>query len=172
MKKMMAMMMAMAMAFSVAACGGGEEAPAAPTLVEKQFGEYVTMMIPDDCQDMVEQEGMVGIPGPGYSVVVSDPYEEELLAADVTEELALELVAAEKENAKIVDFQNPVEVDGTEAVIFTVDEGNGNTQTFVILYYMLDDVMQQQMICYTYTTDGDTTLKTSLDEVIGSIKIG
>ena len=168
MKKFLAMMMAMAMAFSVAACGGEE----APTLVEKQFGEYVTMMVPDDCQDMVEQEGMLGLPGPDYSVVVADPYEADLLAADITEDIALQLITGEKENAEIVDFQNPVDVDGTEAVIFTVAEDDGDTQTFVILYYMLDDVMQEQIICYTYTTGANSSLETSMDEVIGSIKIG
>ena len=169
MKKVLAMMMALALACSVAACGG-EEASAEVTLVEKQFGEYITMMIPDDYGDMVEQETMVGVPGPDYSVVVAAPYEADLVAADVTEEVALEVIA--EKNAEILDFQNPAEVDGTEAVIFTVAEDDGDTQTFVILYYMLDDVLQEQIICYTYTTGANSSLEANLDEVIDSITIG
>lgn len=176
MKKFLAMMMAMMMVFSAAACGGGEEeaAPAEPAMVEISNG-YVTMMIPEAYDEVQQMDGMVGAGGPGGSAVISDPVEADIAAADVTEDLILMLVSESYSDVEMLGFDNPVDIDGTEGVC-AVMTGTSNdmdlTLTFLMAFYMLDDVMYEQNICIAYETGYDTDMETYLIDVVDSIVIG
>ena len=177
MKKFLAMMMAMMMAFSVAACGGGEEAaPAEPTMVELSNG-YVTMMVPEAYSDVQQMEGMVGAGGPGGSVIISDPIEADIAAADVTEEVMLMLAGDSYPDVEMLAFENPSEVDGTEAVYASMKGTNAtsgleHTMEYFMVFYMLDDVLNMQNICVMYQAGEGADMETYLDDVVSSIKVG
>ena len=178
MKKFLAMMMAMMMAFSMAACGG-EEAPAEEpeiTMVEVN-NDYVTMMVPESFSDIQELEDMIGAGGEGGSFVISDAMASDATAADVTEDIMLEMIGEAYEDVEMLEFENPMDVDGTEAVyakLTGTDAENGVEMTlvYVMAFYMLDDVIHDQDICITYQSGEGTDMEVCLDDVIDSIRIG
>ena len=176
MKKLFALMMTMMMAFGVAACGG-EETPTEPesSLVMQEVGD-LSMLAPDDYDEFGEYEGYCGAPGPGSSIIVADPFEADVTAADITEDVVADMVYSAYPDAVVLEYENPVEIGGTESVRFTIEgtsaeDGAENTVTYVLMFYMIDDVVYEQDVCFTYRTGEDTSLETNLDEIIDSITI-
>ncbi|MDO4531186.1 MAG: hypothetical protein Q4C06_04320, partial [Bacillota bacterium] len=121
-------------------------------------------------------EGVIGAPGPGSSIIVADPWVADVAAADITEADITEMVKESYPDAVVLEYENPVEVGGTEAVTFTIEgaheDGGKNTVTYVLLFYMMDDVMYEQDLCFTYRTGEGTSLEAAMPEIIDSITIG
>lgn len=179
MKKFLAMMMAMMMVFGAAACGGGEEAPVEELEVSmiELSNEYISMMIPEDYSDVQDLEGMVGAGGPGASIIIADPAVADLEVSDITEDAILMMAGDAYPDAELVEFENPVNIDGTDAVYATIkgtnaDNGMELTVTYILVFYMLDDVLHEQDICFTYQAGEGTALEANLDEVVNSITVG
>ena len=174
MKKLFAMAMTIMMAFSFASCGGEETTET--SLVMQEAG-MVSMLLPDDFEPMAQYEGYYGAPGPNCSVVVSDPVVADVFAEDITADAVPGMVQGAYPDAVVLEYENPVEIGGTEAVYITIEgtsiqEGDVNTVTYVLLYYMMDDVMYEQDLCFTYRTGENTSLETNMAEIIDSITIG
>lgn len=179
MKKFFAMMMAMALAFSAAACGGEEAAPAEPAepaMVEVNNG-YVTMMVPESFSDVQQLEGLIGAGGLGGSFVISDSMASDATAADITEDIMLMMAGDSYADLELLEYENPIDIDGTEAVYakmrgVDVAEGVEHTLAYILVFYMVDDVVHDQDICITYQAGEGVDLETYLDEIIDSIRIG
>ena len=176
MKKLFAMMMAMMMAFSMAACGGEETVEEPETSLVMQEAGMVSMLVPDDFEAFAQYEGMIAAPGPGSSIIVADPWVADVAAADITEADVAEMVSGSYPDAVVLEYENPVEIGGTEAVTFTIEgtheDGGKNTVTYALLFYMMDDVMYEQDLCFTYRTGEGTSLEAAMPEIIDSITIG
>lgn len=178
MKKFLAMMMAMMMAFSFAACGG-EEAPAEePEIAMVEVNnDYVTMMVPESFSEIQQLEEMIGAGGPGGSFVITDAMVSDADASDVTEDIMLMMVGDSYADTEMLEYENPIRVDGTDAVYAKMkgtDESTGAefTIVYVLAFYMVDEVVHDQDICITYQTGEGTDIEKCLDAMIDSIKIG
>ena len=120
---------------------------------------------------------MVGAGGLGGSFVITDSMVSDANASDVTEDIMLMMVGDSYADTEMLEYENPVQIDGTDAVYAKMkgtDESTGAefTIVYILPFYMVDEVVHDQDICITYQTGADTDIEACLDAMIDSIRIG
>lgn len=156
------------MVLGLAACG-------APVTLASKTTNGITMDVPSDLSEFADQNGsqLAADKNKTGVVIISPVAASQGLQAEGLDEAAFQAqMMPGVENVEFLKYDNAYDCDGVPAVFASCKYANTSGVTVVnnvLILFFEDDTIQT--IVVTYSDGSDSSVKTNIDAILGSVKV-
>ncbi len=170
MKKILSLLLVLVMLLTVTGCSGTNTTEAA--LKEVTVGK-VTLELPEDSGEFSDSgEGSFELTNDSYSISIISTDQVVFPIEQWTQELFdSQLLTDEFEGIKIESFENPVELNGNQAVkVKLVGEESGNEKTVYAVLLYSDEGKSFHFIGFELLKGKESSVSKNIEKILASIK--